>query len=183
MFDSFLFHPNHFWLKGFCCRFCICVCFFKIYLFEIQGYKETERKREIFIFWFISQMVATARAGLGPSQEPGTLFRSPIWMSGVQALKQTAIAPSGSLSRSWFGSGEVRTKTSTHVGCWHGAQWLKLGTTISALQIWILRECLNTTCLSVLFLSLQVFRKRTEGWNQRDRESPLSTAKDILLYG
>lgn len=128
------------------------VCFncFNLEILE----RERALEERYSIFWFISQMVATARAGLGPSQEPGTLFRSPIWMSGVQALKQTAIAPSGSLSRSWFGSGEVRTKTSTHVGCWHGAQWLKLGTTISALQIWILRECLNTTCLSVLFLSL-----------------------------
>lgn len=86
----------------------LCHCFsLKIWLFERQNLhrgerhreKESHRDKETFHCWFIPPVGTVARAGLGNSQEPGTLFGSPICVTGGQSLL---------LSESWIKNGAAR---------------------------------------------------------------------------
>lgn len=70
--------------------------------------------------WVTPQMLATARAGAGWSQEPGTPSRCPRWMAGAQLLEPQPAAPTVRVSSQWesdSGCGCPQRYPSHHTKC------------------------------------------------------------------
>lgn len=70
--------------------------------------------------WFTLKMLAMVWVGPDQRQEP----RTPLRVSGNQALGSSSTASPGSSAGGWVVSGAVGTWTNIHIGCWHLRQWL-----------------------------------------------------------
>lgn len=90
--------------------------FFKIniYLFERQNYRERKRG---FLSSGYSPMIKMARPGSGSIQEPAASHRSLMWVSGVQALRLSSSAFTGTLAGSRSRSRAASTRRGGSTCC------------------------------------------------------------------
>lgn len=103
--------------------------FLKSYLFERQGCIQRESKRrperrgeESFICWFSPQMAAKPRAGLGYSQEHGTVSGFPMWWKWPKVWGIFCYC-SGCVRMELDQKCSSQAMNQPHVGCRHCCKW------------------------------------------------------------
>lgn len=70
------------------------------YLYERERETRDRRDRDVLIPSAGSKCSSTARADQGKSQEPGTPFRSPMWVTEINASEPSSTASQNSLAGS-----------------------------------------------------------------------------------
>lgn len=99
---------------------CLCV---DLYL-HLQGIyfvfaSKVAFKKNIFIYWFTSQLATRTAAEPQWNQEPRTPSRSPICMTGAQTFRSSSSVFQGALAGGRIGSRAVRNWTGARVR-WQG---------------------------------------------------------------
>lgn len=78
---------------------------------------EQQRHRAPCMYWFTSQILTTARARAGPSQEPEPPSAPPTWVAGARVSDPSSAASRDAVAGSWVGSRVTTPQTALHVGC------------------------------------------------------------------